>query len=223
MRSDLLVSGAVHALIVVVLFLVRPVSTLSVAGPEAVQVALVDAASLPSERVAPARPPEPPPAEPEGVRIERPPKEKPREKKPEPKPDPRPAPARPAPPAETPPAETASVLPYASTGVPGLSAQVGSDSPDFAFAYYLAQVRQAIAAQWSAPAGVPAGTRVVVRFRIARDGSVRDARVTEASGNAWFDQSALRAVAITRRLPPLPAGYAANELGIHFGFEYTGN
>lgn len=222
MRADLAVSGAVHALVVAALFFVRPVSTISIAGPEAVQVALVDAASLPTPRAVAAPAPEPPAPTDDGVRIERKPREKPREKRPETPPATRDTPPRTTPPAAEPP-PAAETLPYAATGVPGLSAQVGAESSDFAFSYYLSQVRQAIASQWSAPAGVPAGTRVVVRFRILRDGSVRDPRVSEASGNAWFDQSAMRAVAITRRLPPLPAGYAANELGVHFGFEYTGN
>ena len=222
MRADLLVSGAVHALIVLALVLVRPVSTITISGPDAVQVAIVDASSLPNVRPAPA-PPEPAPLEEEGVRIEKKPKEKPREPKPEP-PKPRPEPPREKPPV-TPPAagETAPALPYARTGVPGLSAQVAVDDGDFAFAYYLGQVRRIIAGNWTAPAGVPAGTQVVVRFRIGRDGSVRDARVETGSGNSWFDQSALRAVAITRRLPPLPEGYGASDLGVHFGFEYTGN
>ncbi len=225
MRSELLLSGALHALIVVLLFFVRPVSTISISGPDAVQVALVDAASLPVERAAPTPPTQaPPPPEADAVRIERTPREKPREKKPEtpvrtPEPPPRETPPSTTPPSDARPA----ALPYASTGVPGLSAQVGVDQSDFAFAYYLSQVRQLISAQWASPAGIPAGTRVVIRFRISRDGSVRDPRVSEASGNAWFDQSALRAVTITRRLPPLPAGFQAGELGVHFGFEYTGN
>jgi hypothetical protein len=29
-------------------------------------------------------------------------------------------------------------------------------------------------------------------------------------------------VTITEQLPPLPLGYAGSDLGIHFGFEYTG-
>lgn len=226
MRSDLIVSGVVHGAIVVALLFVRPASTISIQGPDAVQVALVDASDLPTVRTAPAAPREAPPPQEEGVRIERAPREKPREK---PRETPREEPPqsvvpqpRETPAAEPPPAARVA-LPSAATGVPGLSAQVGVDDADFGFAYYLVQVRQAIAANWTAPAGVPAGTRAVVRFRIMRDGTVRDARLSEGSGNGWFDQSAARAVAITRRLPPLPAGYAVNELGVQFGFEYTGN
>jgi len=222
-RNDLAVSGGVHAAIAVALLLVRPASTVTVSGPDAVQVALVDASQLPQTRVAPREAPAPAPVQEEGVRIERKPREQPREQ-------PREEPARPVPPAPrepapvTPsPAQPAAALPFAATGVAGLSAQVGVDQSDFAFAYYLVQVRQAIAANWTAPAGVPAGTRTMVRFRILRDGTVRDARLAEGSGNQWFDQSAARAVAITRRLPPLPSGYGGSELGVQFGFEYTGN
>jgi TonB family protein len=222
MRHDLLVSGLVHLAVVVALFLVRPVASVLLPGPEAVRVALVDASQLPSSEPRVAEAPAPAPED-EGVRIERPResrrREEPRPEPPRPREVPRPSP--PAAPSPTPTAPTATTLPWAPTGVPGLSGQVGTEG-DFEFAYYLAQVRQAIAAQWTAPAGVRGGTRVVVRFRIARDGTVRDARISEGSGNDWYDQGALRAVVITRRRPPLPAGYAGSDLGVHFGFEYTG-
>ncbi len=225
-RSDVLISAGVHAAIVVALVVVRPVSTVSIPGPDAVQVALVDASQLPQPRVAPAVPREAPApvAQEEGVRIERRPRETPREtpRREEP-PRPTPPVTREPEPAAPSPAQAPAALPYAPTGVAGLSGQVGVDQADFAFSYYLVQVRQAIAANWTAPAGVPTGTRAVVRFRILRDGTVRDARLAEGSGNSWFDQSAARAVAITRRLPPLPAGYGGGELGVQFGFEYTGN
>ena len=35
--------------------------------------------------------------------------------------------------------------------------------------------------------------------------------------------AAARAVIVTGHLPPLPLGYDGGELGIHFGFEYTGS
>jgi hypothetical protein len=46
--------------------------------------------------------------------------------------------------------------------------------------------------------------------------------VETGSGDGGLDESALRAVVITGQLPPLPLGYAGADLGIHFGFEFTG-
>ena len=97
------------------------------------------------------------------------------------------------------------------------------DASNFEFAYYLQQVRISIARNWSPTAGVPAGTRVDIYFHVTRDGSLTSPRVETSSGNAYFDQSAVRAVIVTGHLPPLPLGYNGSDLGIHFGFEYTGS
>jgi len=37
---------------------------------------------------------------------------------------------------------------------------------------------------------------------------------------AYFDQTAMRALLAATPLPPLPAGFTDNYLGVHFGFEY---
>ena len=75
----------------------------------------------------------------------------------------------------------------------------------------------------------PPGVRIFGRFiglsgyfRVDRSGALSGLRIDVGSGNAVFDQSALRAVVITQQLPPLPLGYSGADLGIHFGFEYTG-
>jgi TonB family protein len=105
----------------------------------------------------------------------------------------------------------------------GMAGQVAVDATNFEFAYYLQQVRSLIARNWAPSAGVPTGTRVEVYFRVSRDGSLTAPRIEVSSGNAYFDQSAARAVIVTGHLPPLPLGYAGGDLGIHFGFEYTGS
>jgi TonB family protein len=80
-----------------------------------------------------------------------------------------------------------------------------------------------IARNWTPPAGVASGTRVEVTFRVRRDGSLSAPRVETSSGNTFFDQAGIRAVIVTDHLPPLPLGYSGADLGIHFGFEYTGS
>ena len=123
---------------------------------------------------------------------------------------------------ETPPEETTRAEP---TGTPGLSAGVAVDAVNFEFTYYLIALRNKIGKNWSAPAGVSRGKeppRVVVFFRIGRDGRVTDSKLEETSGIPFFDQSALRAVLISDPLPPLPMGFDEDELGVHFAFEFTG-
>ena len=113
--------------------------------------------------------------------------------------------------------------PMASLGMPGLSGDVTVDAADFEFTYYLLQVRSMVGRNWGAPAGlVTKGepVRCTVYFKIDRLGRVTDVRLEDASGVAFFDQSALRAINVTSPLPPLPAGYGGSTLGVHFGFQY---
>ncbi len=223
MRGTLAGSAAVHAVLLSVLFVVRPAHTVLLPGPDVVQVSLIGE---------PAPPPPPPapvvrakdvvtPDETEGVRIEKPkPKPKPEVKQQPKRPEPVPVTPRQEPPV-TPPSAQRTVLPYAPVAG-GLSGQVAVDDANFEFAYYLQMVRSQIAANWTPPAGAVTGARAEVYFRVARSGAISALRVELGSGNAVFDQSAARAVVITQQLPPLPLGYSGADLGIHFGFEYTG-
>ena len=222
MRGSVIGSMAIHLALLSALLVVHPSRTIVLPGPDVVQVALIG-------DVAPPPPPAPVvkandavvPDESEGVRIEKP-KPKP---KPEVKQQPKPVqPSRPAPPPDEAPAPAAArqlVLPYAQV-TSGVSGQVAVDDASFEFAYYLQIVRAQIARNWTPPAGSSAGTRVEVYFRVARSGAINALRVETPSGNDVFDDSAIRAVTITEQLPPLPLGYAGADLGIHFGFEYTG-
>ncbi|MCC6650739.1 MAG: TonB C-terminal domain-containing protein [Candidatus Eisenbacteria bacterium] len=221
MRSAVIGSAAVHVLLTAALFLVRSGKTVLVPGPDVVQVSLVDAslAALPAPAPAPRAPETVQPAEEEGVRLDK----KKREKaKPQPEAAAAKQPPAPVPTRDTPKSDAPRVvLPYASVGG-GMAGQVAVDESNFEFAYYLQRVRTMIASNWTAPSGVGAGTRVEVYFRISRDGALSSPRVETSSGNSYFDQSAVRAVLVTGHLPPLPMGWNGSDLGVHFGFEYTG-
>ncbi|MEQ1834408.1 MAG: TonB family protein [Candidatus Eisenbacteria bacterium] len=221
MRGTLAGSAALHVALLSVLFIVRPAHDVVLPGPDVVQVALIGE---------PAPPPPPAPVvkandtvtpdETDGVQIQKArPKPKP-EVKQQPKPA-EPGPKNP-PPAEAAPTTTKrTVLPYAPVAG-GLSGQVAVDDANFEFAYYLQMVRAQIARNWTPPAGAATGSRAEVYFRVARSGAISGLRIETGSGNGVFDQSAARAVVITQQLPPLPLGYPGADLGIHFGFEYTG-
>ena len=228
MRHAITGSAAVHLVVLLALLIVRTSTPILVAGPETVQVALYDPSALRALSAAEPTPaPAPVPAEDEtGVRIEKP---KPDPKKPEPRPEaPRPAapsPSRPPGKPASAPSTNVSTLPMAGLGGPGLRGSLSVDARDFEFTYYLRLVRDQIARNWSAPAGLSTGgkpVQAVVNFHIARDGGISGVRVEESSGLDFFDQSAARAVTISDPLPPLPLGFPAGDLGVHFGFEYTG-
>ncbi len=205
-----------HVLLVVALFLVRPAATFVVPGPDVVQVALLDPSAVTSP--APTPPtvkatepgPEVKPVEDTGVKLE-PAKKKPdRRKIQEP---PRTAPATAAPPA----------LAAAPLGSSGLRGDVRVDAGSFEFTYYLILVRNKIAANWSPPAGLSTGgnpVRAVVYFRVGRGGELAGLQLESPSGIEFFDRSAVRAVSLSDPLPPLPLGFTAGELGVHFGFEW---
>jgi TonB family protein len=221
MKSAVTGSAVVHAGLTVAVLLWRSGTTVLVPGPDVVQVSLVEAPPTAAPAAptppAPAAKPAPAPTEDTGVRIEK--------QKQKPKPAEKPSEEAPAPPAAKPvPPTTAPVvaLPYADMGG-GMRGQVAVDANNFEFAYYLQQVRVLIARNWTPQPGLPPGTHADVYFRVSRDGSITAPVIERSSGNEFFDQSAQRAVIVTGHLPPLPFGWSGSDLGIHFGFEYTGS
>ncbi len=68
-------------------------------------------------------------------------------------------------------------------------------------------------------AGVHSAPLVIITFDILRDGSSRNARVAQSSGNSTLDYSALRAVMDAAPFPPLPPGYERNEANVELRFQ----
>ncbi|HKO23046.1 MAG TPA: energy transducer TonB [Candidatus Eisenbacteria bacterium] len=92
---------------------------------------------------------------------------------------------------------------------------------DFRWAYYLAAIRNKIGSRWVPPPGMEGKlVKATVYFRIHKDGQISLTSVETSSGYAFFDQTAMRALLAATPLPPLPAGYTDDYLGVHFGFEY---
>lgn len=214
-RGALVGSGLVHVGLLALVFAVRQGEPLIVAGPDVVQVSLLEPGALPrtmpsapSSETAAMKVPDVRPEEAEGVKLV-PPKKVPR-------------PAEPAREEAAPPS-TGAGLPYARVGSAGLSGAVGVESRDFEFTYYLMLIRNKVAQNWAPPAGLESGrqVRAVVHFRVGRNGNVSAVRLETASGVEFFDRASLRAVTLSEPLPPLPLGFPGSDLGIHFGFEYA--
>jgi TonB family protein len=72
---------------------------------------------------------------------------------------------------------------------------------------YWARVQSIISSQWEPPPIDMAGQTysMVVRFRLQRDGTIKDVIVQQSSGNAYFDLAGQRAVLRPRTLPVFPA------------------
>ena len=105
----------------------------------------------------------------------------------------------------------------------GLSSAGGGGGPvqldvsDFCCPDYLAQMTTFIQRSWDQNQGVVGST--TVKFTIARDGTIQAPLVERPSGFLALDNSAMRAVQLTR-LPPLPAAFPNPSLTVHMRFDY---
>jgi colicin import membrane protein len=75
---------------------------------------------------------------------------------------------------------------------------------------YWARVQSIISSQWEPPPVDMAGQTytMIVKFRLQRDGTIKDVAVQQSSGNAYFDMAGQRAVLRPRVLPVFPAEMA---------------
>jgi TonB family protein len=126
------------------------------------------------------------------------------------------------------PAETADTSPAkpspdpsgVGTGdAPASSAEVSAT--DFPYAWYLNLLRTKISDAWDPPAsrllsGRP--NQVIIRFVLARTGSVSNVDVEVVAGAPGLESSALRAVDRAQPFPPLPDGYPEDSVDIAVRF-----
>ncbi|MCX5721949.1 MAG: TonB family protein [Nitrospirae bacterium] len=88
---------------------------------------------------------------------------------------------------------------------------------------YWARVQSIISSQWEPPPVDMAGQtyQVIVKFRLQRDGMIKDVVVKQTSGNTYFDMAGQRAVLRPRVLPAFPAdmtdGYKDIEMVFRVG------
>jgi len=90
------------------------------------------------------------------------------------------------------------------------------DTANFPFTYYLRQVTNRIEQNWVRPQENVG--RVVVYFRIKRDGTIVEPQVHESSRNGAVDLLAAGAVKRSEPFPPLPVEFGGDYLGIYLCF-----
>lgn len=83
---------------------------------------------------------------------------------------------------------------------------------------YLVLMIERIRSNWNQQQGNTG--EVLVQFTIRRDGSIVNAAVEKGSGLAPLDINALRAVLVTKTLPPLPDPFPNPTLILHLNFQY---
>lgn len=157
------------------------------------------------EPVAETRPEPPRPAPPEPERPTAPSPTATKKAEPSPKPS-APQPTQPKQRQGSPLGSDIASSPFGAAGV-------GLDNPDFTYGYYVDQMLSMIGSSWVRPR-VVGRIEALVYFRIARDGTVTELKLVTSSGNRAFDEAALRAVSAAAPLPPLPASFSADSLGV---------
>jgi colicin import membrane protein len=100
-----------------------------------------------------------------------------------------------------------------------LHMEASFDTNDFKYPYYISQVRRKVAAQWRWAESY-GNLRVLLYFKINRDGSVGDIFVKESSGNEDYNRSAIDTIRRASPFSQLPEGYGGNSLGVFFEFKY---
>ncbi len=100
-------------------------------------------------------------------------------------------------------------------GAPGIDAL---REPDFG--PYMRELQRRIKMNWDPPKGNES-KRVVLLFKIAKDGRLLSCRVNKSSGLPSADQAALKAVELTAPFRPLPADFRGQSIDIQFTFDYN--
>ncbi len=100
-------------------------------------------------------------------------------------------------------------------GAPGIDAL---REPDFG--PYMRELQRRIKMNWDPPKGNES-KRVVLLFKIAKDGRLLSCRVNKSSGLPSADQAALKAVELTAPFRPLPGDFKGQSIDIQFTFDYN--
>lgn len=100
-------------------------------------------------------------------------------------------------------------------GRPGIDA---IREPDFG--PYMRDLQRRIKMNWNPPKGNES-KRVVLLFKIAKDGRLLSCSVFKSSGLPNADKAALDAVKLTAPFKPLPAEYKGASIDIQFTFDYN--
>ncbi|MGQ9708110.1 MAG: energy transducer TonB [bacterium] len=102
----------------------------------------------------------------------------------------------------------------------GLGARV-EGATAIGYNFYIQQMLERIAENWQDPQSRRSkDVTATVMFVIERDGGLSEIKLERGSGDVLFDESCVRAVTVTGRLPPLPQEFTAPRLKIHLEFEH---
>lgn len=105
-------------------------------------------------------------------------------------------------------------------GLPDIKPKIYTGSGrGFTYSYYLNILLNKINKTWQNPfKGKDIILRSVVYFEIDKTGKIYNVRLEENSGNDLYNETTIRAVTLTKRLPPLPQEFSDDYLKVHLEF-----
>jgi TonB family protein len=95
----------------------------------------------------------------------------------------------------------------------------GNGNGEIDFGAYLAEMQKRIKRAWYPPKGNES-KRIMVSFRISRNGTVSDINLVKSSGLTIADDAAIAAIETVSPLPQLPAG-SPDSIQVKFSFDYN--
>jgi TonB family protein len=111
-----------------------------------------------------------------------------------------------------------------SPGTPLSNIQLLSDPQGVDFVPYLRQLLQTVKRNWIAvmPQSVKLGRRgkVVIQFRIAKNGTVTKAAYAQNSGSEALDKAAIAGISASNPFQPLPAEFKGDSIVLQLNFVY---
>ncbi|MEW6557437.1 MAG: TonB family protein [Elusimicrobiota bacterium] len=106
----------------------------------------------------------------------------------------------------------------------GVGGGLGVDVGNFPYIGYVNILRNKVAQNWNPAPYTSAGVKkVLVYFRILKNGKIENLTIKESAGVSYIDRSAIRAITNSSPFPPLPVGFPDSSLGVYFMFELSGS
>ena len=105
-------------------------------------------------------------------------------------------------------------------GLPDIRPEIYTGSGrGFNYSYYLNILLSKIGQNWNNPyRNKDVILKSIVYFEVDEDGLISNIRIEDDSGDEIYNESTVRAVALTKKLPPLPQEFTDDYLKVHLEF-----
>lgn len=95
-----------------------------------------------------------------------------------------------------------------------------SDEANDMFAGYMSRLQKKIKSNWYPP-NTSSSKRVVLMFKVNREGKIESHKVLQSSDDKTIDDAAIEALLKSEPFEPLPAGFKGRTVDVQFTFDYN--